>query len=219
MPSLGSIAPGAEGHVSFTFRVLPKNIDTPVVVKEPVVNLALSFSGIKDDGSSVQNLENIEFATVRVTTEPTIRVQNVHAKGPLPPKVNQESVYQITMTVDNTHNDITGGRLIAKIPFYAKWVGKVTAGEKITYNPDTREVVWTIGNLASGAGNTGIDRSAAIQVSLMPSLSQIDSAPEILQNIRFTGTDLFSNKDVKAGYSNITTRIINGTSKDAIVIQ
>ncbi len=219
-PELAVIPAGKEGRLAFTFRVLPKNIDAPSVVKEPVVNLSLSFSGIRDDGSNVvQNLENIETGAVRITTEPSIKVENIFASGELPPKVESETVYQISLSVNNTHNDITGGKLTAKLPFYVKWVGKVTKNEKVTYNPDTREIVWTLGNIASGAGNNSAERNAAIQVSISPSLSQIDSSPELLQNIRFTGTDLFSNKDVKAVFNNITTRLTNGSSKDAVVVQ
>ena len=219
-PDLSVIPAGKEGRLSFTFRVLPKNIDGPVVVKEPSVNLSLSFSGIRDDGNNfTQNLENIENASVRVTTEPSIKVENIFASGALPPKVESETTYQISLSVNNTHNEITGGKLTAKLPFYVKWVGKVTKNEKVTYNPDTREIVWTLGNIASGAGNNSAERTAAIQVSISPSLSQIDSSPELLQNIRFTGTDIFSNKDVKAVYTNITTRINGGSSKDSIVVQ
>lgn len=219
-PALVAIAAGQQGQLSFTFRVLPKTIDGPTVVKDPSVNLALSFAGTRDDGLNiVQNLENIESASVRVTTEPSIAVENIFASGALPPTVEKETTYQITFSVKNTHNDISAAKLVAKLPFYVTWVGKVTREEKVAYNPDTREVVWTLGNVASGTGNEGAARSAAIQVSISPSLSQIDSAPEIIQNIRFTGTDLFSNKDVKASYNNITTRITNGTSRDGIVIR
>lgn len=220
MPSLSSIAPGREGRLTFTFRVLPKTIDGPAVVKDPLVNLFLSFSGVRDDGLNVvQTLENIEVASVRVTTEPAIEVSNIFASGSLPPKVGTETVYQVSFTVKNTHNDITAAKLVAKLPFYVKWVGKVTREEKVAYNPDTREVIWTLGDVASGAGNTTAARTMAIQVSITPSLSQLDSAPELIQNIRFTGTDLFSNKDVRASRSNVTTRITNGTSQDAIVIR
>ncbi len=217
---LVSIPAGGEGKLSFTFRVLPRSIDGPVVVRDPSVSLSLSFSGMRDDGSSVvQSLENVELASVRVTTEPKISITNIFASGALPPKVNTETKYQVMMSVENTHNEITGAKLVAKIPFYVEWVGKVTKNEKVSYNPDTREVVWTLGNVAAGAGNTTALRSAEIQLSITPSLSQIESSPEILQNIRFTGTDLFSNKDVKAVRPNITTKITDGSSKDGIVVQ
>lgn len=218
--SLAIIPPGAEGHLMFTFSTLNQNTESSTVVKEPTVNFSLSFSGIKDDISGVvQNLENIETATVRVTTEPTIFASNVYASGARPPTVEKESVYQINLTVKNTHNDITGGKLTAKIPFYVKWVGKVTKDEKITYNPDTREVTWSLGNVAIGAGNTTAARNASIQVSIIPSLSQLDSTPDILQNIRFIGTDLFSNKDVKATYPNVTIETNNDSSTDDIIVQ
>ncbi len=217
---LTSIPAGTEGRLSFTFRVLPKNIDGPVVVHDPSVNLALSFSGLRDDGSNiVQTLENIESASVRVTTEPKINIATIHAGGELPPKVGQETKYQITMSLENTHNEITGAKFVAKIPFYVNWVGKVTKNEKVAYNPDTREVIWTLGNVAAGAGNTTALRSAEIQLSITPSLSQLESTPEIMQNIRFTGTDLFSNKDVKASYPNITTKITGGSSRDSIIVK
>ena len=127
--SLNIIPPGTDGILNFTFRALAKSTDGPVVVKDPLVNLSLSFSGIKDDGSGiVQNLQNIETATVRVATEPTISVLNIYASGMIPLTVEKETIYQITFSLKNTHNDITGGKLVSKIPFYVKWVGKVTAG-------------------------------------------------------------------------------------------
>lgn len=219
-PSLNQIPAGAEGRLSFTFRVLPRTIDGPTVVKDPSVNMSLSFSGVREDsGGITQTLENIESANVRVTTEPTIDLGTIFASGALPPKVGLETVYQITFSVENTHNEITGAKFVAKVPFYVKWVGKVTANEKVAYNPDTREIIWTLGNVLPGAGSTNSLRTADVQLSITPSLSQMDSAPELLQNIRFTGTDIFSNKDVKDSHANITTRISNGTSRDALVTQ
>ena len=220
LPDLFVIKPKSEGKLSFTFRVLPKYTEEVNVVKDPSVKLSLSFSGIKDDGLGiVQNLENIENAVVRVATEPKINIVNNYAKGALPPKVGESSLYQINFSVSNTNNDITGAKLVAKIPFYVDWVGKVTGNEKITYNPDTREVIWNVGTLVSGSGYTSKIRSASIQLSITPSLSQIDAIPEILQNIRFVGTDVFSNKDVKASHNNVTTRIDNGSSTDAVIVR
>ncbi len=217
---LNIIQPNTEGRLTFSFRVLPRTIDGPKVVRDPSVELSLSFSGIPDDTSLlVQNLENIESANVLVTTEPTIDATVIHASGPIPPVVANESIYQITLSVENTHNEITGARYTAKLPFYVRWVGKVTREERIAYNPDTREVIWNMGNVAAGAGNTTQARIGEFQVAITPSLSQIQSSPELLQTLRFTGTDLFSNKDVKSQHGNLNTRIDNGTSSDAIVVQ
>lgn len=220
LPMLSSITPGQEGRLTFSFRVLPKTINGPAFVKEPVVNLSLSYSGIRDDESQVfQNLENIENASVRVSTEPKISADVIHASGALPPKSGSETTYQITLTLVNTNNDITGAKLISKIPFYMKWVGKVSKNEKISYNPDTREVIWNLGDVKSGSGTSLNERKGVFQISFIPSISQVESAPEILQNIRFSGTDLFSNKDVKDTYPNLTTRVSNSTDQNALVTQ
>lgn len=95
-PGLSVIPAGKEGRLAFTFRVLPRNIDAPVVVKEPVVNLSLSFSGIRDDGSNaIQNLENIENGAVRVTTEPSIKIETIFASGELPPKLKKKQFIKL----------------------------------------------------------------------------------------------------------------------------
>ncbi len=217
---LSSIKPNSEGRLNFSFRVLPRSIDSPKVVREPYVNLSLSLSGTPDDANLLtQNLENIESASVRVTTEPSIDVSLIHASGPLPPKVANETVYQVTLSVENTHNDITGARYTMKLPFYVRWVGKVTREEKIAYNPDTREVIWSLGNVTAGTGITTASRIGEFQIAITPSLSQLESAPEILQTLRFTGTDIFSNKDVKSQHANVNTRVTNGISSDALVVQ
>lgn len=219
MPTLGTIAPNQSGTLNFTLRVLPKTAEGPSIVRDPQVKFSLSISGMRDDGSSSpQYLADIESASARVTTETSIDASVISASGAVPPQVEHETIYQITLSLKNTHNDITAGRTTMKLPFYVKWVGKVSVNEKMAYNPDTREVVWTLGNIASGAGNTTGARNGVFQVSISPSLSQVDSSPELVQNILFTGTDLFSGKDVKAIHTNINTRIQNGTSRDAIVI-
>jgi len=220
LASLNNIPAGQEGRLTFSFRVLPRSVNGPSFVKEPIVNLALSYSGVRDDESQTfQSLENIENASVRVSTELKISADVIHATGALPPKAGSETTYQITLTLTNTHNDVTGAKLISKIPFYMKWVGKVSKNEKISYNPDTREVIWNLGDIKSGSGTSANERKGVFQVSIIPSISQAESAPEILQNIRFSGTDLFSNKDVKAIYPNLTTRISNGTDQDGLVTQ
>lgn len=220
LPTLNNIPAGQEGRLTFSFRVLPRSVNGPSFVKEPIVNLALSYSGVRDDESQTfQSLENIENASVRVSTELKISADVIHATGALPPKAGSETTYQITLTLTNTHNDVTGAKLISKIPFYMKWVGKVSKNEKISYNPDTREVIWNLGDIKSGSGTSANERKGVFQVSIIPSISQAESAPEILQNIRFSGTDLFSNKDVKAIYPNLTTRISNGTDQDGLVTQ
>ncbi len=172
--------------------------------------MALSFSGIRDDGSNiVQSLENIESASVRVTTEPKINISTIHADGALPPKVGTETKYQITMSVENTHNEITGAKFVAKIPFYVNWVGKVTKNEKVAYNPDTREVIWTLGNVVAGAGNTTALRSAEIQLSITPSLSQLGSSPTLINEATLTGYDDFAKVDVKVNKGSLNTVLNN----------
>lgn len=217
-PELLTIPPNKEGRLSFTFRVLPSTIEGIRSISNPSVKLALSLSGIRDDGTlSFQNLENIETASVRVNTEAFLDVSVVNAKGALPPKVGEDTTYQIKFNISNSHNEITAGRLIAKLPFYVNWVGKVTSPEKVVYNKDTREVIWNVGNITAGNDLDLFERSAEIQVSIKPSISQVDTTPELLQSISFRGTDLFSNKEINLSHININTRLENNSSRDAIV--
>lgn len=68
--------------------------------------------------------------------------------GPLPPKIGQETVYEIRFRLRNTFHDLSTLTVTAILPSGMRFLGNTTqqAG-KITFNEAAKEVSWTIARL------------------------------------------------------------------------
>jgi hypothetical protein len=113
-------------------------------------------------------------------------------KGPIPPQAEKETTYTVTWTLTNPSNDIRGGVVTAKLPAYVTWLGKSMPGsEPVTFNDATGEVRWDAGDLAAGSGLTGLGKTVSFQISLTPSLSQVNTRPELISEAHFSGSDTY----------------------------
>jgi hypothetical protein len=216
--SLKVIKPGDTGELTFFLNVLP-GFEQNTLLSSPSLQMSLSINGIKENTNTLVNLDNVEVASLRVTSLPTLYSSILFARGNNPPKAEKESVYQITLGIKNTYNPISGARVVAKLPFYVKWVGKVTKEEKVAYNQDTREVVWTLDTVQPYTGSQSPKREAAFQVSILPFLSQVGQILDLVKSPIFTGVDSFSGKSVTDTGRDITTRIQEYKEADGVVVE
>jgi hypothetical protein len=106
--------------------------------------------------------------------------------------------------LSNSSNNISEAQARSVLPIYINWVGKHGDQENVTYNEVTREVVWNIGQVSP---NTGIDsnREASFILSFKPSLSQVDSIPQLTKDLYLAGTDIFTNTIIKSNRGPMTT--------------
>lgn len=108
--------------------------------------------------------------------------------GPVPPKVGEESTYTLTLVATAGANDVVNAVVDTSLPLYVNWLDLYDAEGQLTYNPVSKKITWNIGNIAAG------DRKKLnFQVSLRPSVSQLDVSLVLLNkqtmraNDRFTG--------------------------------
>jgi len=113
--------------------------------------------------------------------------------GPLTPRVEQETTYTIIWTATNSSNNISSGQVRTTLPPNVKWLGSSSPeGENITYNDASGEVLWSLGEVASGVGETLPVREVAFQVVLLPSLSQKGALPRLTSQTIIIGEDTFT---------------------------
>jgi len=118
--------------------------------------------------------------------------------GPLPPKANVATTYTIVWTVINSSNDISGAKVSAFIPPYVSWVNKISpAGEKLSFDSASGEIVWDIGNIKSGAGISLPAKEVSFQISLTPSVAHIGVVPDIVNDAVLSGRDDFTGELIK----------------------
>ncbi|MBU1015130.1 hypothetical protein KKI17_01665, partial [Patescibacteria group bacterium] len=107
--------------------------------------------------------------------------------GPLPPEVDKLTTSTIHWEATNLYSASRDVRVAAHLPFGVEMTGKVSPQDvSLTFDSASREVVWDIGDMEAGEA-----RTADFQVKFTPSASHKGETPEIVQEVRITGTDTF----------------------------
>jgi len=210
-PSLAQVAPGGTGKLSFSFSTLPPGTNGSLY-SNPTVTLSLTVKGTRtgDSGAS-QEVQSVATTQVSLATAVSLTATALHFtgpyanSGPMPPKAEQKTTYSVVWTVKNSSNIIANTAVSTVLPSYVDFVQGQSG---VTYNAGSRTVTWNIGDLKPGVGYTGGALSAAFQVALNPSTSQITLAPQLTSQSQLTGTDRFAQVQVTSTADAVTTKLI-----------
>lgn len=207
------VDPGESGAVHFSIQPTPLFSAAGGLLSDPSIKIDVSISGKRAlEGNILQELENFDSKNVRISTDLGFNAKSMYYAGPfqntgpLPPKADSETTYTIVWSLTNTSNTISKTKARAIIPQWMRFTGEVDPrGEDLTYNPQTREVIWNAGIVPRGAGITTAKREVAFQLALIPSITQINGAPIIIGNATLTGHDDFANVDLSGSRPGLST--------------
>lgn len=212
--SLAVLEAGEFGTVGFSFMPLPP-ITSGELLTNPTVAAEVSVRGKRfDDDGVPEEIRTVMSQNVRVTSRAQFAARSVYYSGPfinsgpIPPKVERETSYTIIWTIVNTSNNIANAEVRGTLPVYVEFARQVSPSkENVTYNPNTNEVVWNAGNIPAGTGISNPPREVAFQIILAPSLSQVGQEPKLVNDIRFTAIDTFTNEQLIQDKGNVTTNL------------
>lgn len=210
-----SVNGGESGAVAFSFSPLSLFSGSGSLMNNPSITLDLSISGQQDlAGYDTKELKNNESIVLKVVSDVGFVTKALYFSGPLansgpiPPKVEQTTTYTVVWSVSNSANNVVKGVVRSSLPPWVNFIGPVSpSGEDVSYNATTRELVWNVGNINKGVGVTSSSRDVAFRVSIAPSLSQLGTAPIIINDAVLTGHDDFANVDVRVSRSALSTRL------------
>ncbi len=202
---LDLLNPGDTGNGTFSFMV--KDADALRALRNPTITLTISVAGRRIGENNVaESVNSTLVRTLKVATDVSFEMDAVRTVGPYentgpwPPRAETESTYTIRLSAANTVNSVARTAAKMTLPSYVRFTGKSDAG--ITYNESTREVTWTVGDLAP-AGS----KAAAFQVALLPSASQQGTTPVLVSGAVLTGFDRFVQEDVQDTAPSVDTAI------------
>lgn len=200
LPTLNSLAGSQEGEVDFSLKLkdkLPignfsnKNFTIVTTAQIDSPNVPLTLVGTQLKGTNQM--------TVKINSRLILNVKGYYNdnlmsnSGPIPPRVGQRTTYTIYWQLLNVANDLANVSVEAFLPSYVQWVGRVyPAGEGLTYNPATGQIVWQIDKLPAATGILSPVKQVVFQVAFVPSISQISNIAEIVQHAKASGSDLFT---------------------------
>ena len=210
-PSLEKITPNGSGRFSFNFTV--RN------VKKNSLQLKLDV-GIKAQRVSSDNVEEqinsavskvIKLTTgLHLASKALYYTGSFENSGPIPPKSETETTYTIVWTATNNLNDVSNAKVVAKLPPYVSWNNIISpSSEKISYDSVTGDVVWNIGDVSAESGFVKPKREVSFQITLKPSVTQVQSIPDLLGEQVLTGKDNYSGAQVVDKRSPLNTSLVN----------
>lgn len=208
--SLARIEPGGKSDVSFGLAAL----NTITAGTNQMINLAITVSGEQvDDSGKSQVISATVNRSVKLASRASVGARVVRSigvfenSGPMPPRADMATTYTILWTASNSLNTVNQATMIAQIPPYMTFTGLTNPNkESITYDSNTRQIIWNIGELKGGTGFGTPARMAQFQVSLTPSTNQVGSSATIIENSNFSGVDEYTKQNVSANVPALTTQ-------------
>ncbi|MFZ3015544.1 MAG: hypothetical protein WA101_00890, partial [Minisyncoccia bacterium] len=178
------VNPGDSGSVSFLFSSFPL-FSSGGMLSDPSINIDVSIVGKQPlEGGAVSQLDNSESKLIRIISDVGLAAKGLYYSGPfsntgpIPPKVEQETLYTVVWSLSNTANNISKTKITSSLPPWVRFVGPISPStEDLTYNPSTKEIVWNVGGIPRGTGITETGREVSFQVGFTPSLSQVATTP------------------------------------------
>lgn len=215
-PELG---PGEKGSVSLRLASLT-GVLLPASARDIRLDLAISgvpLTGVGQETLVIKETRNVKISSqVNFTSKILYSLGSFANRGPIPPKVGEETTYTVVFSVGNTQGDINNAKITASLGPGVRWLGASSfESEDISYDEASNLVTWDMERLLSDTGFASASREISFQIALTPSLSQVGTAPNLVTGIVFTGRDNASDSPVAVTNPPLTTRLSN----DPVFIQ
>jgi len=194
------LLPMEEGKVDFWIKLK----DDLSRVKEPVLRNKIFISQVKE-----------EFVTkisskLEISQKGYFQDEVFGNTGPIPPKVGETTTYTIIWQVKNYYSPVKDVKVKAVLPLGVELTGKIFPEEeapKFAFDPQSREIVWSVGDLERGSGIFTPAKSIVFQIAFTPNEFQRGQAPEIISEAKITGEDSWTERIIEAAANSINTTL------------
>lgn len=201
---LSSIGPGERRSVTFSVSPTKKQVKTPEIVAKANLKAVRVLSQ-----SSSQNLTAADSMVVRFGSSFAGASTLEHVSGPQPPRVNEETKYRATFNLEAGGNDVRDATLTATLPTY------ITVSESlptnVAYNKTKRQLTWNAGTIFAGKNST-----ISVEVSIIPSTTDVGNVPVIIPTQQITATDRFTEEVITQSLNPLTTDIGESSESGAV---
>lgn len=212
VPELEQLEPGEGGSISFqlplydieTIRNLKGTnhaIETVVFVDSLDIQTPIDSNKKTSSDTLLLKVD----APIVMTAESSY--SELHGSGPLPPLVQEETVYTITWSIQQPLNDLKDTIIESALPTGVVWKGEVDPkNAKISFDQRTQKIIWHVGRVEAASGDFDAARTVQFQVGLTPSLNQIGTIPHLVESASGSAIDLYTNRTLEIKANAVTTQ-------------
>lgn len=184
VPQLQFLDEGEEGKVEFWIKL--KDIEGPsgFAVKDSSVRNKVVISEIK------QEFETKISSQIKLRQAVYFEDEVFGNIGPVPPQVGKPTTYTIIWRAQSCCNELNDVRVKSLLPSNVKPTGQLFPEDcRLTFDPDSREVIWEIGALRADQSPLADAQSCSFQVALSPTPAQKGEKASIIGDARITAED------------------------------
>lgn len=218
--SFATVEEGEHGTVSLTFAPIPYAKGEGF--RTPSVTLDITVRAKRVSENNVpETIESTITRTVKVETDVGLSAESAYStgpfanSGPIPPRADQGTTYTILLTASNSTNPAGDVTVSATLPPYVEWLGAVNpTTADIAFSNVGGRVSWNVGSMQAHSSKT-----AAFQVKLLPSVSQVGSEPVLVNQLSIDGIDTFTTTRVVSSAREVTTRTTDSGSTSSATVQ
>ena len=120
----------------------------------------------------------------------------------MPPEVGQTSVYTLSLVAEAGANDMANAIVETSLPLYVEWLDSYEADGDVSYNSVSKKIQWTIGDISSGKR-----KEFKFDVSILPSISQVETNPVLLNTQTMRANDRFTSALLQDTATPVTTEL------------
>lgn len=196
------LAPGEEGVVRFSIKILsqvPREFRSPGLIDKVIV-------GQNQKEFITRINSRLDLAQLLQTNDDIFL-----SEGPVPPVANQANLYTVFWDVKNYFNDAKSVVIKAKLAPNVEFMGTVSPdseSEKVSFNNDSKELVWNVGDVSAGIGLRDKRKILAFQVRINPAASQVGQYMSIMESTNISGLDDYTKKDLNTDVGKLDTQAL-----------
>lgn len=130
--------------------------------------------------------------------------------GPIPPKARETTTYTIMWQAKNFYNDVKNAKVKARVRENVRLTGEIFPEEetlKFTFDLESREIIWEVGDLNVGRGVLNQEPTIAFQVAFTPDPSQIGQTPDIIGEVEIIGEDDWTKETLRFSTQSVNTSL------------
>ncbi len=208
IPQLSSLAPGAEGQLSWQIRLKDSKSLGVGVSKFDVENYIegnVGQTGALSGQSTVRSKTILTHVNSDVSVSASARYYNEDSlplgSGPIQPQVGETSSYNIRLALSNNLRDVKNVTVTAILPKDVSWINKEThLLGTVNYNPSNHSVTWTINQVSPT-----MRPEAHFNVSVKPTPNDAGKVLILVSNTSFTATDVATGSQITGLDKALTT--------------
>ena len=196
VPELKRLLPMAEGKIEFWIKLKDEFEN-----KNPEIKNTISLDGFEEVFSNKVN------SKIEISQKGYFSDEIFGNSGPLPPRVGETTTYTIMWQVKNWNNDLKNVKVKATLPPEVKLTGKIfpeDQASKFAFDPQSREIVWEIGDLAAG---TNPGPNINFQIALTPTIDQRGKAANLISQAQVSAEDLWTEATLEKTSNPIDTTL------------